>query len=159
MEFITAEQFLKQDKEVQNVFIDWWEPSMGDLYAWNYSDESENDLHKLQACTSELVIELTNDNKGINEGNRIPILTEGQLRKFIEDKSSDFDSESEAVIEIEFYTKEDLEDKVTQKEIGYLIKILDKSDGLLIDCCCDLGTDLLQAYWKVAVQIAKNIDN
>lgn len=131
MEFITAEQFLKQDKKVQEVFIDWWKPSMGDLYAWGYSDERENDLHKLQACTSELVIELTNDNKGVNEGDRIPLLTEGQLRKFIESKTG------AKYIELEHYLK-----------TGYDIYV----GNMLFE---DLGNDLLQAYWKVAVQIAK----
>ena len=147
MKFITTEQFLKEDKEVQKVFIDWWKPSIGDLFKYNYG-YSNIDIINLKSIEEDT-------EKSKYSAHIIPLLTEGQLRKFIEDKSSDFDLESEAVIEIEFYTKEDLEDKVTQKEIGYLIKILDKSDGLLIDCCCDLGTDLLQAYWKVAVQIAK----
>lgn len=101
MEFITAEQFLKQDKKVQEVFIDWWKPSMGDLYAWCYS------------------------------GDRIPLLTEGQLRKFIESKTG------AKYIELEHYLK-----------TGYDIY----TENMLFE---DLGNDLLQAYWKVAVQIAK----
>ena len=140
MEFISEEQFLKQDKEVQEVFIDWWKPSMGDLYAWNYSDESENDLHKLQACTSELVIELTNDNKGINEGNRIPILTEGQLREFIEDITgcrmlSDYNDHE-----------------------GYSVWLYCK-EGKLKNKYRRLGKDLLQAYWEVATKVVKESIN
>ena len=149
MEFITTEQFLKEDKKVQEVFIDWWKPSMGDLYAWNYSDESENDLHKLQACTSKLVTELTNDNKGINEGDRIPLLTEGQLRKFIEDKTKSYFSceiinplvnEEGFRFVFEFYSG---------KEFKYNEKLRKEIYAI----------DLLQAYWQVAVQMAKNIDN
>ena len=34
MEFISAEEFLKQDEEVQKVFLDWWEPSEGDIYSY-----------------------------------------------------------------------------------------------------------------------------
>lgn len=154
MEFITAEQFLKEDKEVQEVFVDWWKPSLYDLVSYEHIVIQSGPItyRKDTKCLDgSSGVKIAN----INKKDYIPLLTEGQLRKFIEDKSSDFDLESEAVIEIEFYAKKDLEDKVTQKEIGYLIKILDKSDGLLIDCCCDLGTDLLQAYWKVAVKIAK----
>ena len=159
MEFITGEQFLKEDKEVQEVVDNSIKLCIGDriyhklskkyyIYLGEYNEVFWNVFDLEDKCK-----------RVVCKDYFCRCLCEGQLRKFIEDKSSDFDSESEAVIEIEFYTKEDLEDKVTQKEIGYLIKILDKSDGLLIDCCCDLGTDLLQAYWKVAVQIAKNIDN
>lgn len=139
MEFISAEEFLKQDKKVQEVFIDWWKPSVGDLYAWNYSDESENDLHKLQACTSELITELTNDNKGINGGDRIPLLTEGQLRKFIEDKTGN-------------RMLPDYND-----DEGYSVWLYCE-EGELKNKYRKLGEDLLQAYWQVAAQIAKEVD-
>lgn len=140
MEFISAEEFLKQDKKVQEVFIDWWKPSIGDLYAWNYSDESENDLHKLQACTSELVVELTNDNKGIDEGDRIPLLTEGQLRKFIEDKTGG---------KVEFYPD------VYSGRRYYTIIIRETGCGGDDPTFEPYADDVLQAYWKVAVRIAK----
>lgn len=29
MEYISAEEFRKQPVEVQNLFIDWWKPSIG----------------------------------------------------------------------------------------------------------------------------------
>lgn len=38
MEYISAEEFLKQPKEVQKVFIDWWKPSQGDLYSDLYNN-------------------------------------------------------------------------------------------------------------------------
>ena len=140
MKFVSAEKFLKLDKEVQKVFIDWWKPSKGDLYAWNYLDERENDLHKLQACTSELVIELTNDNKGINEGNRIPILTEGQLREFIEDITG-------------YRMLSDYNDHE-----GYSVWLYCK-EGELKNKYRRLGKDLLQAYWEVATKVAKESIN
>lgn len=32
MEFITVDQFEEQSKEVQKVFLDWWKPSVGDIF-------------------------------------------------------------------------------------------------------------------------------
>ena len=100
MEFISEEQFLKEDKEVQKVFIDWWKPSIGDLFKYNYG------YSNIEIINLKSIKEDTEKSK--YSAHIIPLLTEGQLRKFIEDKSSDFDLESEAVIEIDFYTKEDL---------------------------------------------------
>lgn len=139
MEFITTEQFLEQSKEVQEVFIDWWKPSIGDLYTWNYSDEKENDLHKLQACTSELVLELTKDNKGVNEGDRIPLLTEGQLRQFIEDKTG-------LTLEFDVYDNCCIDIRVGKNQ---------KLNRIFETEC----TNLLQAYWKVACKISKESIN
>ena len=88
MEYISAEEFLKQTKEVQEIFIDWWEPEIGDLFIWiKNDDEYEHDLRKLECCNSFNIVKMTKDFKGINEGDRIPLLTEGQLIKFIEDKT------------------------------------------------------------------------
>lgn len=119
MEFITAEQFLKEDKEVQKVFIKY------------FKDTSTI------VCDSTLnsIDIMTYTQFRINNG-YIPLLTEGQLRKFIESKTG------AKYIELEHYLK-----------TGYDIYI----ENMLFE---DLGNDLLQAYWKVAVQIAKeNIDN
>ena len=90
MEYISAEEFLKQTKEVQEIFIDWWEPEIGDLFIWIKSDdEYEHDLRKLECCNSFNIVKMTKDFNGINEGDRIPLLTEGQLRQFIEDKDGE----------------------------------------------------------------------
>ncbi len=37
--YITAEQFLKQNEEVQEIFIDWWDIQIGDLFNVKYQDE------------------------------------------------------------------------------------------------------------------------
>ncbi|MBN1059360.1 hypothetical protein [Clostridium botulinum] len=133
MEYISAEEFLKQPKKVQEVFLDWWKPSKGDLFT--------NDITGGFGVIAQ--------DKLFNNG-LIPLLTEGQLRKFIEDKKS-------GIIDIGYYGV---------SEGGYEIKIykLDyKKDFVLDDetgrfenyTFEELGTDLLQAYWKVACEIAK----
>lgn len=139
MEFISAEEFLKQPKEVQEVFLEWWEPSIGDLFSWiknNY--EYENDLRKLECCNSDNIVEMTKIFKGINEGDRIPLLSEGQLRKFIEDKTN---CHIEIIVGISGYVFV-LRSKETLKE-EKRISVLKR--------------DLLQAYWKVAIQIAEQL--
>ena len=128
MEFITAEQFLKEDKEVQKVFIDWWKPSIGDLFKYNYG------YSNIEIINLKSIKEDTEKSK--YSAHIIPLLSEGQLRKFIEDKVGT------KYIELVYYS-----------ETGYYIYVED----LFFE---DLGEDLLQAYWKVAVQIAKgSIDN
>lgn len=131
MEYISLKEFIKQPKKVQKIFIEWWKPAIGDLFVWNYLDGKENDLHKLQCCTSELVINLTKSNKGAEEGERIPLLTEGQLIKFIEDKTK------KKITIIEF----DYDHWNIVSKFGFTY-ITDKAD-------------LLQAYWKLACEIAK----
>ncbi|MGG7196691.1 hypothetical protein [Clostridium butyricum] len=141
MEFISANEFLKQDEKVRQMFLDWWKPSVGDLFSWiknNY--EYENDLRKLECCNSDNIVEMTKSFKGINEGDRIPLLTEGQLRKFIEDKTEG---------KVEFYPD------VYHGERYYTIMIRDSGCGgddpeFEVD-----ADDVLQAYWKVAIQIAE----
>ncbi|EES47947.1 hypothetical protein NE172_18210 [Clostridium botulinum] len=154
MEYISTEEFLKQSKEVQEVFIDWWKPSIGDLFSWIKKDDRyEHDLRKLECCNSDNIVEMTNSFKGTDDGDRIPLLSEGQLRKFIEDKTS-------GIIDIGYYG---------DSEGGYEIKIykLDyKKDFILDDetgrfenyTFEELGKDLLQAYWKVACEIASKED-
>lgn len=137
MEFIKVEQFKEQPIEVQKVFLDWWKPSVGDLFTWIYQDK--HDMSELGCCCSELQAEITDKNKNLD--NRIPLFTEGQLRKFIEDKT-------ECKTDTTFYIYD-----------GYDIEI---TKPHYIDGYCltqrtfeDLGKDLLQAYWKVACTIAK----
>lgn len=146
MEFISAEEFIKQPIEVQKVFIDWWKPSIGDLFLWVKNDDDyEHDLRKLECCNSDNIVEMTKSFKGINEGDRIPLLTEGQLRKFIEEKTR-----APSIIE-PIYDKgyeirtNSLEYDVFSGESFFKEKSYYEK----------LGTDLLKAYWKVAIKIAE----
>lgn len=123
MEYISAKEFLKKPKEVQEVFIDWWRPSKGDI---NYSPV-RNGIE---------VVEIENNSVQRRNNGYIPLLTEGQLRKFIEDKTR-------YKVEAPWHGCYDiyLVDQLTGQEV--------------IKDYFNLDTDLLQAYWKVACEIAK----
>ena len=129
MEFITTEQFLKEDKEVQKVFIDWWKPSIGDLFKYNYGYSS------IEIINLKSIKEDTEKSK--YSAHIIPLLTEGQIRKFIEDKTNSILDFDYIVDHYEFF-------------------LLSKNECIEKDELFDnLGNDLLQAYWEVAVQIAR----
>lgn len=114
MEFITVEQFQEQPKEVQEVFSDWWQPQKGELF-------SSDVLIGMGVITS----------KKFDKDGYIPLFTEGQLRRFIENKKG-------KIVEVNLYCG------------GYSIVTAYRK------CEFDnLGKDLLQAYWKVACMIAK----
>lgn len=114
MEFITVEQFQEQPKEVQEVFLDWWQPSIGDLF-------SSDILIGMGVITS----------RKFDKDGYIPLFTEGQLRKFIEDKKG-------KIVEVNLFCG------------GYSVVTAYRKCEIY-----DLGKDLLQAYWKVACQIAR----
>lgn len=132
MEYISAEEFRKQPVEVQNLFIDWWKPSIGGLF--NYKEDDEHDCIEVECIQSK------NRLRTIALTGVIPLLTEGQLRKFIEDKTEG---------KVEFYPD------VYYGERYYTIMIRDSGCGgddpeFEVD-----ADDVLQAYWKVAIQIAE----
>lgn len=137
MEFISVEQFLKEDKEVQKVFIDWWKPSTGDLFK---EGKGKYALYKAVYISpnnigdTDIFCALSED-RFYKKEKVVPLFTEGQLRKFIEDKTG------VKYIGLEHYLK-----------TGYDIYVED----MIFE---DLGKDLLQAYWKVAVQIAKECES
>ena len=62
--FITAEEFLKLPKEVQNEIVSWWKPSIGDLFAWNEEANSQY-MHEVNCCSSVNIVDITTKNKGI----------------------------------------------------------------------------------------------
>ncbi|WP_252224323.1 MULTISPECIES: hypothetical protein [unclassified Clostridium] len=146
MEYISAEEFLKQPVEVQNVFLEWWKPSKGDLvnkvvYIHNMS------FNKVGCIDYECSIDIKeSEDININDPEEVkqfvldyigdfPLLTEGQLRNFIEDKLN-------CKIYFDYLPRDN----------GYR---LNRSD-----CCEDyegLGNNLIKAYWKVACEIAKEV--
>ena len=136
MEYISAEEFLKQPKEVQKVFINWWQPKSFDLIHIDYYSVNSIDTVISEKDIKKYGIEFFPN--GI-DGDVIPLFTEGQIRKFIEDKTG-------GIIRIEKYIG----------LTGYDIKTLnyrgDSFDNVTFE---NLGEDLLQAYWKVACEIAK----
>jgi hypothetical protein len=139
MEYISADEFLKQPIEVQKVFLDWWKPSIGDLY----QPRKYPNKMKMVQYISLIIDEVVNLNKENYENFKeqyIPLLTEGQLRKFIEDKTGCKNVEILSDIEIEEYYCD-------------LYKTL--SSGIEYKHFTRLGNDKFQAYWKVALEITK----
>lgn len=134
MEFITAEQFLKEDKEVQDIFIDWWEPSEFDVYS------IKEDLSIHRVCKSDIEDYKNDELYNIKSGYCIPLLTEGQLRQFIEDKTGG---------KVEFYPD------VYNGRRYYTIIIRETGCGGDDPTFEPYANNVLEAYWKVAVQIAK----
>lgn len=127
MEFITVEQFKEQSKEVQKVFLDWWKPSVGDIFIFN-TDEYDNSDSNIGVLGSIKQINITRRSKGKY---RIPLFTEGQLRKFIEESIGRI-----ALIELDYDT--------------YNIILRNRGKAYITG-----ESDLLQAYWKVACMIAE----
>lgn len=136
MQFIDIKDFNKEPKEVQKVFLDWWKPSICDLYVRN---ESPSDYQSLKTSDSYTEFIIGKDSMEIT-----PLLTEGQLRNFIEDKTGGI------VKVIQWH----IEDADIYKK-GYSIDILAKEKYQVTHSYGDLGPDLLMAYWKVSCKIAK----
>lgn len=154
MDFISAEEFLKQPEKVQKVFLDWWKPEVGDLVGIKMQciNSSWNTITKYKiSCINEEDIfnydskeELLNGFKILGEHNYsdevILLFTEGQLRKFIEDKfCKDY-----TVLEVIYCD--------SNMDWEYLIKLsITKSDYREFKTG---EKDLLKAYWKVALILA-----
>lgn len=134
MEFITVEQFKEQPKEVQKVFLDWWKPSNGDIYLDIYKNNNVIECcHHIKFMNNEDVEHMKVDNDAI------PLFTEGQLRKFIEDKTG---------MEIEI-----LKSSSARKCVGTMFYDR-KENGNEPKYKVD-EVDLFKAYWKVACMVAK----
>lgn len=148
MEFISAEEFRKQPVEVQKYFIDWFleNKSVTDLVQVELHPVAEIKLYSEGFQDSKLQFEYKKEyqfkGKKINGKYEItPLLTEGQLRRYIEDKT-EF-----PILKIELING--------QYDIYTQYKAIDNySDIYVYD---ELGEDLLQAYWKVAIQIAEQL--
>lgn len=133
MEFITVEQFQEQSKEIQQVFLDWWQPSKGDIYCNLYNNQQDNVL-AINDCQLDIFKSFKDDIKLYG----IPLLTEGQLHKFIEDKTK---------------TKIETSLTVYNQYALWLVKV----KGQDYETFDTREEDLLQAYWKVACMIANDI--
>lgn len=134
MEYITAEQFLKQPEKVQKAFIDWWKPEYFDIVSFQDDTSVENAITGFGHNESTELIYCSDDNMGEKE-DLIPCLTEGQLRHFIKDKLNNCTIE----IKTDCY--------------GY---IFDLGNKYIFE---SEKSNLLQAYWEVACKIAKEDDS
>lgn len=95
MKYISAEEFLQQPKEIQKVFLDWWQPEEFDIYV-------NKELEKHRVTQVDLEDDVCNY---YLKTEYIPLLTEGQLREFIEDKTSEL-AKAQCKMKIEYKTKE-----------------------------------------------------
>ena len=150
MKYISAEEFLKQPKEIQKVFLDWWQPEEFDIYV-------NKELEKHRVTQVDLEDDVCNY---YLKTEYIPLLTEGQLREFIEDKTSEL-AKAQCKMKIEYKTKDEIEENKRglnliplQSQEGYFIQITSTEFRGGIMKFHDLGTDLLKAYWQVACEIA-----
>lgn len=131
MEYISVEEFLKQPKEVQEVFLNWWNPSEGDLFIF---DANKPNLKECVLYSSGKLINGINDT--YDKDKCIPMFSEGQTRKFVEDKT---DSKLETLY----------------LQTGYSIRLSKNNPEGKNITYSKLGENLLQAYFKVAIEIAK----
>ncbi|WP_346962011.1 hypothetical protein, partial [Clostridium sp.] len=141
MEFISSEEFQNQPKEVQKVFMEWWKPSIGDLFIIEKTTSFNGDRHDFVECflTGFEITDLTErEMKKI----KCPLFTESQLIKFIEDKTDCIISELS--LNKNGYTL----------IIGYKTEYID-GEPRTKKIFRNLKSDLLQAYWKVALEVAK----
>ena len=150
MKYIKAEEFLQQPKEIQKVFLDWWQPEEFDIYV-------NKELEKHRVTQVDLEDDVCNY---YLKTEYIPLFTEGQLREFIEDKTSEL-AKAQCRMKIEYKTKDEIEENKRglnliplQSQEGYFIQITSTEFRGGIMKFHDLGTDLLKAYWQVACKIA-----
>lgn len=138
MNYINSKQFLEQPKEVQEVFLKWWQPKQFDV---RYHLQSQSYGVNKSSYKSDL--EFIEKFKGISY---IPCFSETQLRQFIEEKIG------YKILVIPYWGDDDI--------FHYHIKFKDMGIGghLLHEPNYYASTDdLLQAYWKVACEIAKEV--
>lgn len=90
MDFINAEELFKQSVKVRNIFIDWWMKNK-DQYDLYFVPKTND---KNEIIINELInadyYNVTWDGKICDDAycaDAYPAFTEGQLRKFIEDKT------------------------------------------------------------------------
>ena len=146
MEFITVEQFKEQPEEVQEVFLDWYNFDKYDLFYLKWEG-----AEKKWGATEEIVSGATLNRhlkhlKRANSNiiNTIPLFTEGQLRKFIEDKiGGRLDVECSDILDN--YQVYDIT-VFGVNGLGF--------EGISFERYVN-ADDLLEAYWKVACMIAK----
>lgn len=135
--YISAEEFLSLDKEIQKVFIDWWNPKHLDKVNFNNFE--------CPLFINDKIFIITYDEAGdclspevVEKCDLIPLLQMHQLIAFIEEKTN-------------------CRLNITYCSEGYYIEkvISDEFYENIIDEF--LGDNLLDALFKIAVEISKQI--
>lgn len=126
MNFITAEQFKEQPLEIQYEFLKWW--------SWDSIHICDYDLVQIN---NQVMLYKDYLKEGCSKDDAFyPLFTEGQLRKFIEDKTN---GKVESYYSWDYYT-------IAIRNTGC------GGDDLQYDT---EETNLLQAYWKVACSVTR----
>lgn len=125
MKFIADQQFLKQPKEIQEVFMNWWKPQIGDLYMWEYYDEEYKNIRVVRPNSKNML----NGTWATDMG--IPLLTMEQLLDFIKDTNKFY------IVMTQF--KHNHWNIVLEN--GYVFK--------------STKLDLLQSLWQLSVEVTK----
>lgn len=134
MNYISEDEFLNQSSEVQEVFINWWNPSAGDLF---YIDG----INELQVVAKSTIDSFGDDDFVKFKKGCIPLLVEGQLRQFIEDTTG-------GKLEIYPYSIYD------NCDFSFIIR----DTG----CCGDdpqldiSAENIFEAYWKASLKVAND---
>lgn len=136
MEYVSAEEFLKQPIEFKKVFLDWWNPEKGDILAVKspfVPNEYEMDcILEVKQNVITTICDFEYDDKQA----LIPLLTEGQLRKLLEDKIK-------GKIEYRRYNWDGWIEILLKDSIGYKTMREIRTEE----------TEILKAYWKVICEI------
>ena len=160
MKYISAREFKSQSKYVQETFIKWWEMSIGDLYS--YIDEDTHDCAECECIKSKNQLLMLNTVKA--KGTIIPLLTEGQLRQFIQDMTGlnifmeykGYNTRKHHMIQINFVdidyinTKRDIEYMNAKKRNAIFIEGEQQRDSIIIN---SLTGNILTVLWKLATQL------
>ncbi|KOF55703.1 hypothetical protein AGR56_17850 [Clostridium sp. DMHC 10] len=137
MDCISKEEFLKQPKEIQRIFNEWENDNMEDIDLFDYTGKDPSYKNKFPQIVKYVDFECFGDEL-------VQLMSENQLRRFIEDN--------------------------TKKKISSMLSLEGNRDYLITLGNYQLeGTpmfgfkeyqtntkNLLEAYWQVALKIAKN---
>ncbi|ENK0558022.1 hypothetical protein AB2T19_002831 [Clostridium botulinum] len=127
MSYISGEEFLNQPQKVQNAFITWWKPQVGDL------------VHdKINIVGVIVPVLCIGDYKSNLDKNKvIPLFQMHQLIEFIEDNSC-----KNSKLEIEWCND------------GYIINIVSEvNDEKVFNEYITFEKEILKALWKVSIKI------
>lgn len=83
MNYITANQFLELPKEIQKVFIDWWQPEIHDIFFAQLGEFGNIE----SSIEDNYVLNVVLKDKGMY---RFPLLRLDQLWEFIEEKTGEY---------------------------------------------------------------------
>jgi len=138
MEFINAAEFLRQSKEIQEVFLEWWKPQQFDLYLVD-----NKTLEITLRSDDDLILPIRTNSVWDEKARCIPLFTEGQLRKFIEDNTN-------GKVMVEYTVCENIVLKLATKS-----KVTGGLEFKRKYSFPKSEFNLHQVYWEVACKIAK----